>query len=127
MNSYGSTSTQAQPAADGATGPTEAFAVAPPLPTPGTGGVEELPRTEQHPDRQAGAGCGPAGRRGGLAASRSRVVSSALLMGMLVAVWALSGGGHFWPVWAMIGWSWCLLPDLTRMVEARSAPRAATR
>jgi hypothetical protein len=23
---------------------------------------------------------------------------------MLVAIWALSGGGHFWPVWVLLGW-----------------------
>lgn len=23
---------------------------------------------------------------------------------MLVAIWALSGGGYFWPVWPILGW-----------------------
>lgn len=23
---------------------------------------------------------------------------------MLVGIWALSGGGHFWPAWVMLGW-----------------------
>ena len=23
---------------------------------------------------------------------------------MLTAIWALSGGGYFWPVWTMFGW-----------------------
>jgi hypothetical protein len=22
----------------------------------------------------------------------------------LVAIWALSGGGYFWPIWVMLGW-----------------------
>ena len=23
---------------------------------------------------------------------------------LLVAIWALSGAGYFWPIWAMLGW-----------------------
>jgi hypothetical protein len=28
----------------------------------------------------------------------------ALLNAVLVAVWALAGGGYFWPAWAVLGW-----------------------
>ena len=27
-----------------------------------------------------------------------------IINGMLTAIWALSGGGYFWPVWTMFGW-----------------------
>lgn len=27
-----------------------------------------------------------------------------IINGLLVAIWALSGGGGFWPVWTMLGW-----------------------
>jgi class 3 adenylate cyclase len=28
----------------------------------------------------------------------------ALVHGLLIAIWALSGGGEFWPVWSLLGW-----------------------
>lgn len=27
----------------------------------------------------------------------------AIVSGILTAIWALSGGGYFWPIWAMFG------------------------
>jgi Domain of unknown function (DUF1707)/2TM domain len=27
-----------------------------------------------------------------------------LVILMLVAIWALTGGGYFWPIWPMLGW-----------------------
>ena len=27
-----------------------------------------------------------------------------LVIAMLVAIWGLTGGGHFWPVWPALGW-----------------------
>ncbi len=27
---------------------------------------------------------------------------------LLVAIWALSGGGYFWPAWALLGWGFAL-------------------
>ena len=36
---------------------------------------------------------------------RSHVTSYVLVMGLLVAIWALtSPGGYFWPIWPMLGW-----------------------
>lgn len=32
-----------------------------------------------------------------------------IVWGILTAVWALSGGGYFWPVWAIFGMSIALL------------------
>lgn len=33
----------------------------------------------------------------------------AIVWAILIGVWALSGGGYFWPVWAMFGMSIALL------------------
>lgn len=54
-----------------------------------------------------------------------------LVIGMLVAMWALAGGGHFWPVWPALGWGIGVashrvcLPS--RTPPSRSAPRAIAR
>ncbi|GAA4883048.1 2TM domain-containing protein [Serinicoccus chungangensis] len=111
------------------TGPTD---TPPPLPRPGTGGVEEVPGRADRaqvpglpspggfPVPPGWTGCGTSGR-GDLADSRRRVARAAALVGLLVAVWAVSGGGHFWPAWVMIGWGACLVPDITRLSEERRA------
>ena len=44
---------------------------------------------------------------------------------MLVAVWALSGGGYFWPVWPMLGWGLALAkggPCARRRADRGLAP-----
>ena len=28
---------------------------------------------------------------------------------LLIAIWALSGAGFFWPIWAILGWGVCIL------------------
>ena len=39
-----------------------------------------------------------------------------LVIAMLVAIWAITGGGYFWPVWPALGWGigvashWACLP-----------------
>lgn len=48
---------------------------------------------------------------------------------VLVAVWALSGGGYFWPVWPILGWGLGLAkggPCVRRRV-ARPSPLRAPR
>jgi hypothetical protein len=30
-------------------------------------------------------------------------------MALLVAIWALTGMGYFWPVWPALGWGFALL------------------
>ena len=35
---------------------------------------------------------------------RNHVAAYVLVNTLLVAIWAFSGGGYFWPVWAMAGW-----------------------
>ncbi|WP_298750444.1 hypothetical protein [uncultured Serinicoccus sp.] len=109
---------------------TGATGAPPPLPTPGTGGVEEVPvrPVRAHVPGLPGPGgfpvppgvarCGPHGR-GDLSASRDRVVRAVALIGLLVAVWAVSGGGHFWPAWVMIGWGAFLVPDIMRILDGR--------
>ncbi|ANS80527.1 hypothetical protein SGUI_3131 [Serinicoccus hydrothermalis] len=92
----------------------------PPLPTPGTGGQEELPEEREARRDRRPAGCGGHG-------DRSRVVGVAPLSAMLVAVWALSGGGYFWPAWAMIGWGLCLVPVISRTIDGRSSHGHASR
>ncbi|KUG59288.1 hypothetical protein AVL62_06305 [Serinicoccus chungangensis] len=119
---------QNRPGPFDATGATDA---PPPLPTPGTGGVEEVPgrpvRTPLpglpgpggFPVPPGFSGCGTSGRAD-LSASRLRVVRALALLGLLVVVWAVSGGGHFWPVWVMIGWGACLAPDVARILDGRA-------
>lgn len=56
----------------------------------------------------------PARDRGGTIASRvapgprsrpsRRLVAFVAVNLVLVAVWALSGGGYFWPIWPILGW-----------------------
>lgn len=42
-------------------------------------------------------------RREGLPLSRQAATYGTTML-MLVAIWALSGRGYFWPVWPMLGW-----------------------
>jgi len=35
---------------------------------------------------------------------RNHVVAYVLVNALLVAIWALSGGGYFWPIWVIVGW-----------------------
>jgi len=34
----------------------------------------------------------------------SHVVAYVVVNAFLVAVWAMTGGGYFWPVWVLAGW-----------------------
>ena len=34
---------------------------------------------------------------------------------LLVAIWALTGAGYFWPVWPILGWGAFLLPASRRL------------
>jgi fatty acid desaturase len=31
------------------------------------------------------------------------------VMALLIAIWALSGAGYFWPVWPLVGWGFFVL------------------
>jgi hypothetical protein len=35
---------------------------------------------------------------------RNHVAAYVLVNALLVAIWAFSGGGYFWPVWVIAGW-----------------------
>jgi hypothetical protein len=37
------------------------------------------------------------------------------VMLLLVAIWALTGAGYFWPIWPMLGWGIGLLADAGRL------------
>jgi len=37
------------------------------------------------------------------------------VMLLLVAVWALTGAGYFWPIWPMLGWGIGVLADAGRL------------
>ena len=34
----------------------------------------------------------------------AHVVSYVVINAMLIGIWAISGGGYFWPAWVMLGW-----------------------
>jgi len=62
--------------------------------------LADLPRSREGRGRGA-AHCG-----------REHVRVYATTMALLVAIWALTGAGYFWPVWPMLGWGVFVLPDL---------------
>lgn len=39
----------------------------------------------------------------------------AAVMGLLVAIWLMSGAGYFWPVWPAMGWGLALVLHLASM------------
>ena len=34
----------------------------------------------------------------------AHVVTYCVVNAMLVAIWAITGAGYFWPAWALLGW-----------------------
>jgi hypothetical protein len=34
----------------------------------------------------------------------AHAVTYALVNAMLIGIWAISGGGYFWPAWVLLGW-----------------------
>jgi Domain of unknown function (DUF1707) len=59
--------------------------------------VADLPAEPAPPGRAPGRGRSRGRRHGELRA----FVSTSIL---LVAIWALTGAGYFWPVWPILGW-----------------------
>lgn len=79
----------------------------PPLPLPGSATrPEELPPAE--PDRaDRDVAAGPAAARsphGCLASLTAPVRTYLVFMAFFVVLWAVGGGGHFWPIWPALGW-----------------------
>jgi hypothetical protein len=53
----------------------------------------------------------PAQRREPRQRDRSHERAYVATMLMLVAIWALTGAGYFWPIWPMLGWGIGVLAD----------------
>ena len=54
-------------------------------------------------------------------------ISGPLVTALLLVIWAVAGGGYFWPIWPMLGMSIALLVALWRAfgpVPDPQAPRA---
>ena len=51
----------------------------------------------------------PRGARGPRIPELGRFCVYLPVMALLVAIWALSGAGYFWPVWPALGWGVALL------------------
>ncbi len=59
--------------------------------------THDLPRTAPTSPR-------PASRTGRRRHLRQHASVFVLINVLLVAIWAASGGGYFWPVWPLVGW-----------------------
>jgi hypothetical protein len=46
-----------------------------------------------------------------------------MVMALLVAIWALTGMGYFWPVWPALGWGIGILSHGASVPRGRHAPR----
>jgi hypothetical protein len=46
---------------------------------------------------------------------------------LLIAVWAVTGAGYFWPIWPILGWGVGLLPGIRGMGMCGQRHRAVTR
>jgi len=89
--------------------------------------MADLPEEAAPPARPAAAP-GPAtvecGRGGGRPFSRQLASFGVTMLG-LVAIWALTGHGYFWPVWPMLGWGMGLASRGLRGGSDRSRRRFA--
>jgi hypothetical protein len=61
--------------------------------------------------------------------ARPEVRTYVAVMALLVAIWALSGAGYFWPVWPAVGWGFFLLggPAARRSRLATCRPSVSSR
>jgi class 3 adenylate cyclase len=57
---------------------------------------------------------------------RTHLALYLLVNALLVAIWAASGGGYFWPVWVLIGWGFGLAAHAAPLI-ARGGRRRAPR
>ena len=73
------------------------------------GQLADLPRARRpRPARRPGA-------------HRDHVRTYLMVMALLVAIWALTGMGYFWPVWPALGWGIALLPHAGHRPRAHRA------
>jgi class 3 adenylate cyclase len=96
----------------------------------------DLPSPESALPAKATARRAPATRRrtpagGALATSvRMHATVYVLVNVMLIAIWAASGGGYFWPIWPILGWGiglGCHAAPLLAGVGTRRVPQEITR
>lgn len=80
--------------------------------------VRDLPTPPARPDRLP-ADPGEGRDDAGLAAHVAKYLA---IMALLVAVWALTGAGYFWPVWPMLGWGIGLVSHAGRGRAGRPFP-----
>lgn len=98
-------------------GATTAATTPPPLPTPGSAAAPEGPLDLESSYRQGTDGNGtpataPADRAGhagtdvsqGCGAEGNALRTYLIFMTFFVALWALGGFGHFWPIYPALGW-----------------------
>ena len=64
----------------------------------------------------------PRRRRDRTGEQREHVRTYLAVMAQLVAIWALTGAGYFWPIWPILGWGLFVLPDAMRVRRARAQP-----
>ena len=63
-------------------------------------------------------------------ALREHIRTYLMVMGLLVAIWALTGMGYFWPVWPALGWGIgvaCHAASTPRRRGDKRAPNAIAR
>ncbi len=50
----------------------------------------------------------------------NHVIAYVLVMLFLIAIWAVTGGGYFWPIWPMLGWGLGVAFDVLGVQHGRS-------
>jgi Domain of unknown function (DUF1707)/2TM domain len=60
----------------------------------------------------------PRRRRGEVVAFRRHVGIFVVMSLFFVAIWALSGGGSFWPAWAILGWGVAIGVHAVKLLNA---------
>lgn len=68
--------------------------------------AELVELTRDLPDRGSATPPGPPRRR---RSGRPEVRAFLAVMVLLVAIWAVTGAGYFWPMWPMVGWGFFVL------------------
>ena len=58
---------------------------------------------------------------------REQVAPYAMVMAMLVGIWAVTGMGYFWPIWPMMGWGIPVMLGVMGMRSGCGANGANTR
>ena len=58
---------------------------------------------------------------------RPDVVPFLLVNLMLIAIWAATGAGYFWPIWPILGWGLGLVMPCGRAMRPRRRPQASAR